>query len=46
MLHVHPQTVRYRVGQLRTLFGPALDDPRTRLRLMLALCWRGLEGAG
>lgn len=44
-LHVHPQTVRYRVGQLRTLFGPALDDPTVRLRLTLALCWRGLEGA-
>ncbi|MBO0851599.1 MAG: helix-turn-helix domain-containing protein, partial [Pseudonocardia sp.] len=26
-LHVHPQTVRYRMGQLRELFGPALDDP-------------------
>jgi DNA-binding PucR family transcriptional regulator len=45
VLHVHPQTVRYRVTQLRSLFGPALDDPRTRLRLTLALCWRGLEGA-
>ena len=44
-LHVHPQTVRYRVGQLRTLFGAALDDPSYRLRLTLALCWRGLEGA-
>jgi hypothetical protein len=44
VLHVHPQTVRYRVTQLRALFGPALDDPATRLRLTLALCWRGLEG--
>ena len=43
-LHVHPQTVRYRVGQLRTLFGDALDEPRARLRLTLALCWRGLVG--
>jgi len=42
MLHVHPQTVRYRVGQLRLLFGTALDDPASRLRLTLALCWRGL----
>lgn len=42
MLHVHPQTVRYRVTQLRSLFGPALDDPEERLRLTLALCWRGL----
>jgi hypothetical protein len=46
LLHVHPQTVRYRLTQLRQLFGPALDDPTTRLRLTLALCWRGLEGAG
>src|SRR5436305_5792630 len=44
VLHVHPQTVRYRVTQLRALFGPALDDADTRLRLTLALCWRGLEG--
>jgi len=39
-LHVHPQTVRYRLGRLRALFGPALDDPGVRLRLTLALCWR------
>src|SRR3954451_7715416 len=45
VLHVHPQTVRYRVTQLRALFGSALDDPDARLRLTLALCWRGLEGA-
>jgi hypothetical protein len=44
-LHLHPQTVRYRIGQLRSLFGSSLDDPTTRLRLTLALCWRGLEGA-
>jgi DNA-binding PucR family transcriptional regulator len=40
-LHVHPQTVRYRMGRLHALYGATLDDPRTRLRLMLALCWRG-----
>jgi hypothetical protein len=39
-LHVHPQTVRYRLGRLHELYGAALDDPRTRLRLTLALCWR------
>jgi len=39
-LHVHPQTVRYRMGRLHALFGATLDDPRTKLRLMLALCWR------
>ncbi|HEY2602648.1 MAG TPA: helix-turn-helix domain-containing protein [Thermoleophilaceae bacterium] len=36
-LHVHVQTVRYRLGQLHELFGPALDDPRGRLELSLAL---------
>jgi hypothetical protein len=36
-LHVHVQTVRYRVGQLRDLLGPALDDPSGRLELALAL---------
>lgn len=36
-LHVHVQTVRYRLGQLRDLLGDALDDPRTRLELALAL---------
>jgi hypothetical protein len=39
-LHIHPQTVRYRLKQLREAFGPALDDdPDTRLRLTLALAW-------
>jgi PucR C-terminal helix-turn-helix domain len=36
-LHVHPQTVRYRLGQLRELFGEALDDPDARFELELAL---------
>ena len=26
-LFVHPQTVRYRLGQLRELYGDRLDDP-------------------
>jgi len=38
-LHVHPQTVSYRVSRLRELFGDALDSPRERSRLMLALNW-------
>jgi hypothetical protein len=38
-LHVHPQTVRYRLTQLRELFGSALDDPATRAALLLALAW-------
>ena len=36
-LHVHPQTVRYRVAQLRELFGERLDDPDVRFELQLAL---------
>ena len=36
-LHVHPQTVRYRLGQLRELFGEDLDDPDRRFALMVAL---------
>jgi hypothetical protein len=36
-LHVHPQTVRYRVAQLRELFGETLDDPEARFELALAL---------
>jgi hypothetical protein len=38
-LGVHPQTVRYRLGQLRERFGERLDDPRSRARLFLALQW-------
>jgi hypothetical protein len=38
-LHIHPQTVRYRLSQLRELFGPALDNPTTRAALFLALAW-------
>jgi len=36
-LFVHPQTVRYRMGQLRELYGERLDDPETVLALTLAL---------
>jgi DNA-binding PucR family transcriptional regulator len=36
-LHVHPQTVRYRLKRLRELFGERLDDPRVRFELALAL---------
>ena len=36
-LHVHPQTVAYRVGVLRDLFGDVLDDPVGRFELELAL---------
>ena len=36
-LFVHPQTVRYRMAQLRELFGDRLDDPEEVLRLTMAL---------
>jgi DNA-binding PucR family transcriptional regulator len=36
-LGVHPQTVRYRVRQLRDLFGEDLEDPEARFELSLAL---------
>jgi PucR C-terminal helix-turn-helix domain len=36
-LFVHGQTVRYRMGQLRELFGDTLEDPRTVLELTIAL---------
>jgi len=40
VLHVHPQTVRYRLGRLRDLFGDRLEDPDARFELELALRWR------
>ncbi len=43
-LHVHPQTIRYRLGQLRQHYGEALDDPQVRFELSLvlhALCPKG-----
>lgn len=43
-LHIHPQTVRYRLGQLRDCFGDALDSPRERARMMLALEWSSPAG--
>ncbi|MFJ9620091.1 PucR family transcriptional regulator [Streptomyces noursei] len=42
LLHVHPQTVRYRLRQIEKLFGPALRDPRTRFELEMALRSRRL----
>jgi PucR C-terminal helix-turn-helix domain len=43
-LHVHPQTVRYRLARLRELFGTRLDDPDARFELELALRARRLAG--
>ncbi|MEV4482990.1 helix-turn-helix domain-containing protein [Micromonospora coxensis] len=36
-LFVHPQTVRYRMGRIRELYGERLNDPATVLDLTLAL---------
>lgn len=36
-LHVHPQTVRYRLGRLRELFGDVLERPDGRFELEVAL---------
>ncbi|WP_439379277.1 helix-turn-helix domain-containing protein [Amycolatopsis lexingtonensis] len=36
-LGIHPQTVRYRVGQLTELFGDRLADPARRLEIQMAL---------
>jgi hypothetical protein len=36
-LHVHVQTVRYRLARLRDLFGDALEDPDARFELAVAL---------
>jgi hypothetical protein len=46
-LHVHPQTVRYRMAQLRELFGDRLDDADARFELALAVrVSAGAAGAG
>ena len=36
-LFVHPQTVRYRVGRLRELYGDRLADPQFVLEATIAL---------
>lgn len=36
-LHVHAQTVRYRMGQIRELYGDRLTDPDTVMQLLVAL---------
>ncbi len=43
-LHVHPQTVRYRLARLRELFGQQLEDPDARFELELALRARRVAG--
>ena len=41
-MHVHPQTVRYRLRQIQELFGDELRDPDRRFELQLALRVRAL----
>jgi hypothetical protein len=36
-LHVHPQTVRYRMGQVRECYGERLSDPSVVRELVVAL---------
>jgi PucR-like helix-turn-helix protein len=43
-LHIHRQTARYRMNQLRAMFGSALDDPDVRFELELALRARHRSG--
>ena len=43
-LFVHPQTVRYRMTQLRELYGERLEEPATVLALVLALGLQHREG--
>lgn len=38
-LHIHPQTVRYRLAQLRELFESSLNDPLARAEMILAMAW-------
>ena len=45
-IHVHPQTVRYRLRQIQELFGDQLRDPDRRFELQLALRLRQLTGEG
>jgi hypothetical protein len=42
-LHLHPQTVRYRIARLRELLGDQLDDPDARFELEIALRAVGQE---
>ena len=44
-IHVHPQTVRYRLRQIQELFGDQLRDPDLRFELQLALRVRKLDGS-
>lgn len=45
-LSVHPQTVRYRVRQLKQAFGDRLDDPEARFAMQAALRASALRSQG
>jgi hypothetical protein len=45
-LFVHAQTVRYRMTQIRELYGERLNDPQTVLELIVALCIPTTVGTG
>lgn len=45
-LSVHPQTVRYRVRQLKQAFGERLEDPDARFAMQAALRASGLRSRG
>nr|WP_202419414.1 PucR family transcriptional regulator [Streptomyces sp. YIM 132580] len=44
-LGVHPQTARYRLRQIRELWGDAIDDPDQRFAMLLVLRSQRLRGA-
>jgi hypothetical protein len=45
-LHIHPQTVRYRLRQLAELFGDQLHEPAPNLRFELEMVLRARELRG
>jgi PucR C-terminal helix-turn-helix domain len=45
-LIIHAQTVRYRMSQLREIFGERLDDPQSVLELIVALSIPDADPAG
>jgi sugar diacid utilization regulator len=45
-LHLHPQTIRYRIARLCDLLGEQLDDPDSRFELEIALRHRGTGPVG
>lgn len=45
-LHVHYNTLRYRIGRLERLLGPFMTDPAVRLDIQLALHLVDVHGLG